>query len=390
MEDQVIRVLLVEDDEDDYVFIKNLLSQVSEVNYLLDWIPSYDKAIEKMAYGEDHVCLMDYRLGVHDGLEILRDTSDRGARMPVIFVTGQEDYHVDLDAMRSGAVDYLVKAQLTAPLLDRSIRYAIARWRSEQALRRAYEEMELRVEERTAELAAANAALKRGAEEIKLFAYSIAHDLKNPVYVIHGLVKRLSIHSGDSLDEKAKEYCRRILNGCEQIVTLVEKIYTYISAKESALVIEKVGLKEVLGVIREEFSNQLKLRKILWSEPESMPEIQADRLSLLRVFRNLVENALKYGGDGLSEIHISYKEQGEFHVISVRDNGAGLQDLDAEKIFGVFVRSRHSKGVQGAGLGLAIVRELVRLHKGKVWTAQAGGRGATFFLCFPKSLQVEV
>jgi signal transduction histidine kinase len=227
--------------------------------------------------------------------------------------------------------------------------------------------------------------LKRSAEEIKLFAYSIAHDLKNPVFVIHGLVKRLSDHSRDTMDEKGKEYCRRILGSSEQIVSLVEKIYTYISAKESPLVMETVALKEVLALIREEFSHQLKLHGVKWSEPDSAPEIQADRLSLLRIFRNLVENALKYGGDGLSEIQIGYKDDGDWHVISVGDDGAGLRDLDAEKIFGLFVRSENSKGVEGTGLGLAIVKELARQHKGKVWAERAPGRGAIFSVSLPKS-----
>jgi signal transduction histidine kinase len=389
MEQQMIKVLLVEDDEDDYVFIRGLLQEVTGTRYVLEWIPSYDKALEKMAYEENEVCLVDYRLGAHDGLEILKGAKERRVRVPVIFVTGQEDYDVDLEAMKSGAADYLVKSQLTGPLLDRSIRYAIDRWRSEQTLRRAHEEMELRVEERTAELATANAALKRSAEEIKLFAYSIAHDLKNPVFAVHGLVKRLAEHSKASLDEKGKEYCMRIVSSSEQIVALVEKIYTYISAKESPLVIEKVPLKEVLKAIRQEFSDQLKLRRVEWCEPESVPEIQADRLSVLRILRNLVENALKYGGGGLKQIQIGYQDDGDYHVISVRDDGTGLKDVDAEKIFGLFVRSRNSKDTEGAGLGLAIVKELARQHKGRVWAEPANAPGAVFFVSFLKNIVSE-
>jgi signal transduction histidine kinase len=385
----VIKVLLVEDDEDDYVFIRELLEEVAETKYVLEWVTSYEKAIEKMAHEENEVCLVDYRLGTHDGLEILRGAKERRARVPVIFVTGQEDYDVDLEAMKSGAADYLVKSQLTAPLLDRSIRYAIDRWKSEQALRRAYEEMELRVEERTAELAAANAALKRSAEEIKLFAYSLAHDLKNPIFVIHALVKKLAKQSEGSLNEKGKEYCMRIMSCSEHIVALVDKIYTYISAKESSLVIEKIALKEVLKIVREEFSDQLRLRHVEWYEPDGLPEIRADRLSLLRILRNLVENALKYGGEGLKHIQVGYEDDGDYHVISVRDDGAGLKDLDGEKIFGLFVRSKNTKGVEGAGLGLAIVKELARQHKGRVWTVPAKEQGAIFFVSFLKSLQTR-
>jgi signal transduction histidine kinase len=385
MQDQVIKVLLVEDDEDDYIFIRELLSEVKATTYLLQWAPSYDLALDSMAKGKSDVCLVDYRLGVHDGLEILRSVKERGGRVPVIFVTGQEEYDVDLKAMRAGALDYLVKSQLTAPLLDRSIRYALDRWRSDEALRRAYGEIELRVEERTAELAAANAALKRSADEIKLFAYSITHDLKNPALVIHYLTKKLSETYEDALDDRGKDYCSRVVACSEQIVALLEKIYTFISAKESPLVLEPVQLSEVLALLRDEFSSQLRSRQVKWLGPDIAPAVVADRLALIRIIRNLVENALKYGGERLTEIQIGYQDSGDEHLISVRDDGAGFKDTEADKIFGLFVRSDSSKGVKGTGLGLAIVKELAQQHKGRVWAELAQGRGATFFVSFPKN-----
>ena len=375
---------MAEDDEDDYVLIRDLLAEVTDATYLLEWVPTYEEALEKMAYMENQVCLIDYRLGPHDGLEILQSAKERGFRAPVIFVTGQEDYEIDIRAMKSGATDYLVKSQLTGPLLDRSIRYAIDRWQSEQALRGAYEEMELRVEERTAELAAANAALKRSNEEVKLFAYSISHDLKNPVFALHGFVKRLLEQSKGALDEKGKEYCTHILSASEQIVALVQQIYAFISAKETAVVREKVPLAEVFALVRDEFRPQLAVRRVKWQAPEKVPQVFADRLSLVRILRNLVENALKYGGDGLSGIYVNYRDNGKYHVISVSDDGAGLQDSDPEKLFALFSRSRHSRGIQGAGLGLAIVKELARQHKGEVWAGPGKGRGVTFYVSLSK------
>jgi signal transduction histidine kinase len=385
MDDPVIKVLLIEDDEDDYVLIRELLSEVKDTKYILEWVSTYDRALEKMAYTENQVCLVDFRLGPHDGLETLQGARERGSRAPVIFVTGQEDHEIDLKAMRSGATDYLVKSQLTGPLLDRSIRYAKERWQTEEALRRAYDEMELRVEERTAELAAANAALKRSSDEIKFFAYSICHDLKNPVFALHGFVQRLFERSEGSLDEKGKEYCVHVLKASEQIAGLVEKIHTFISSKETPVVIEKFALAEVLELVREEFRPQFDLRQLHWKQPENTPEILADKLSLVRILRNLVENALKYGGDGLTGIQIDYSEEAKRHLISVTDDGAGLQESDPEKIFAIFSRSKRSRGVQGAGLGLAIVKELARQHKGEVWAKPGQGRGATFYVSLSKT-----
>jgi signal transduction histidine kinase len=384
MEREKIKVLLVEDDEDDYVLIRDLLSEIKNTEYVIEWARSYDEALKRMARPEPWICLMDYRLGAHDGLEILQGTIRDVTRPPVIFVTGWENYETDLKAMRSGATDYLVKSQLSAPLLDRSIRYAMERWKSEQALRKAYEEMEIRVEERTAELAEANAALERSSEEIKLFAYTVAHDLKNPVLVTHGLARRLSKHCRDMLDDKGKEYCRRILATSEQTAALVEQIYAYISARECHPVIGNVSLADVLQSIREEFGSQLKLRNICWSQPDEDYEIPADRLSLIRILRNLVENALKYGGDGLRRIQVGYRENRNHHVISVQDDGAGIRGPDTRKIFGLFARSSNAGGVQGLGLGLSIVKELARQHNGDVWVEPTAERGAAFFVSLSK------
>ena len=117
------------------------------------------------------------------------------------------------------------------------------------------------------------------------------------------------------LDEKAKNTCDQILKASEQIAALVENINLYISTKETPLSVERVKLKEILQMVKDEFSTRLNIRQIRWSEPENMPEIRVDRLSILRVFRNLVDNALKYGGYDLSEISVGYKESDQFHIL---------------------------------------------------------------------------
>lgn len=387
MDDDVIRVLLVEDDEDDYILIRELLSEVKRTKYELEWATTYEEALTRMATGRNQVFLLDYRLGVRNAIEILQGMQERGgATAPVILVTGREDYEVDVEAMRLGATEYLVKSQLNGPLLDRSIRYALERWKSEEALRNAHDQLELRVQERTAELAAANVELERRANEIKFFAYTVSHDLKNPAFAIHGYVRRLSELYKDIMDETGRDYCERIQEASEQLVELLQKINTFISAKEAPMNFERVDLKEVFQTIQKEFDHELEKRGIELRRPEKTPEIMADRLSLLRVLRNLVENALKYGGERLSRIEIGYKENGRHHIIFVKDNGAGLQEEDSEKIFGPFFRSKTSKGVEGAGLGLATVREIARHHRGEVWTESAQGRGVTFLVSIFKRL----
>jgi PAS domain S-box-containing protein len=232
-------------------------------------------------------------------------------------------------------------------------------------------------------------ALKESSEKIKFFAYSISHDLKSPAIGLYGLTKRLHKDYADILDEKGQRYCDQILKTAEQIAALVEQINIFISTKEAPVIIERLALKEVLQVIREEFSSQLCIREIRWSEPDYIPEIEADRLSIIRAFRNLVDNALKYGGETLSKLDIKYKGSGEFHILSVKDNGIGLKKQDSQQdIFAPFIRSKTSKGIQGSGLGLTILKEIAEKHGGEVWLEPGQERGITFYISIPKNLQL--
>jgi len=232
----------------------------------------------------------------------------------------------------------------------------------------------------------AEVALRQSSEQVKFFAYSVIHDLKSPAIGIHGLTELLHKHYKDTLDERGRRYCDQILKASVHVAALIEKINVYIATKEASLKIEKIKVKEILQTLREEFSSRLAVRQIEWLEPETMIEIKADRLSLLRVFRNLVDNALKYGGEDLSEIRIEYRESEGFHTFSISDNGVGIEGEDCEKIFALFQRDAKSKGVEGAGLGLAIVREIAEQHRGKVWIEPGKERGTTFHISFPKDL----
>lgn len=271
---------------------------------------------------------------------------------------------------------------------------------AEEALREAHDNLERKVSERTAELVRANEDLKREIEErkrveealqkssekLKLFAYSVIHDLKSPTIGIYGLTKRLCESHGTSLDATGKRYCEQILKASESVAAMVDNVNVYISAKETPLNIEPLDLKEVLQMVRDEFSIQLADRKVEWIEQPEMPWLQADRLSIVRVFRNLVGNALKYGGEALSRIEIGCRESEGFHVLFVRDNGVGVKTEDTEQLFGLFRREKSARGIEGAGLGLAIVREIAEHHGGKVWLEPGEARGTTFYVSISKGL----
>ena len=381
-----LRILLVEDDADDYVIIRHHLSGIPGDRFSMDWVTDYDEAKAALESGGYDLCLLDYRLGARTGLELLGEVGNNDFKTPIIFLTGQGEYAVDIQAMKLGAVDYLVKDHLTASLLERSIRYAMERETSRRALEEAYKNMEVKVQEKTADLATANAELRRESEKVKLFAYSVSHDLKNPAISLHGLTKRLFEGYATILDQKGRNHCEHIMKSAQQIATLAEMINVFISSKESPMHVEDVDMKEVLACIRDEFSEQIQSRHIHWSEPEHLPAIRVDRVSLERVFRNLVDNTLKYGGKGLKNIRIDLRETKLSWIISVSDDGKGINTENPDRVFGLYRRIDSGRKTHGLGLGLAIVKEIAEKHKGEVKVEPGPLGGASISVSFSKEM----
>ena len=130
IDSQPIKLLLVEDDEDDYIITQGLLADLKGRVFTLDWLKTFDTGLAAMLENKHDVCLLDYRLGAHDGVELMTRALAQGCQTPTILLTGMGEHEVDLAAMKAGASDYLVKNRLTANQLERSIRYAIERKRA--------------------------------------------------------------------------------------------------------------------------------------------------------------------------------------------------------------------------------------------------------------------
>ncbi len=228
--------------------------------------------------------------------------------------------------------------------------------------------------------------LKRRAEDIKNFAYSVSHDLKSPAFGLYGLVRLLNEKYSDILDARGKSYCEHIMKATEYIGNLVDNINMFIKCKEARLKIENVDLVEILDMIRDQFSASLILKNIELHTPGNSIKIRADRLSLERVFRNLIDNAMCHGGEGLSRIIIEHGESDLVHTFCVSDNGMGIKEEDQTKVFEPFTSLQPSKDTKGSGMCLAIVKELVVRHGGKISVESVPGKGTNFFMTFPKNI----
>jgi len=131
-----ITVLMVDDDEDDYILTLDLLTDIESGDYQLDWISKYDNALAEIQKQAHDVYLIDYRLRKRNGVDLIRQAVQLGCKAPLIVMTGQGDREIDLEAMQAGAADYLVKGQFDANMLERVIRYNIRQKQAQEALLR--------------------------------------------------------------------------------------------------------------------------------------------------------------------------------------------------------------------------------------------------------------
>ena len=141
MDNYPIRVLLIDDDNDDYVILRDLLLEIEAGKFSLEWIATYDDAMEPMVRNQHDVYLVDYLLGERNGLELLNEAVKNGCKGPMILLTGKGTRDVDMAAMKAGASDYLDKSEIGPSLLERSIRYAIEHKRAQQERERLISEL---------------------------------------------------------------------------------------------------------------------------------------------------------------------------------------------------------------------------------------------------------
>ncbi|HEY7417196.1 MAG TPA: response regulator, partial [Ktedonobacteraceae bacterium] len=132
MQTQTITILLIEDDEEDYILLKKHLSRISGIRYEILWEVEYESGLARLLECQHDVCLLDYRLGARNGIELIAEARQRGCSLPIVLLTGAHQDEIDIQALQAGADDYIDKGHLQSELLKRIIRYAIERKKAEQ------------------------------------------------------------------------------------------------------------------------------------------------------------------------------------------------------------------------------------------------------------------
>src|SRR5271165_3573162 len=250
-------------------------------------------------------------------------------------------------------------------------------------LQTAHDELELRVDERTKELAAANRILELSNLELKQFAYVASHDLQSPLRNICGFVQLLKSEYEGQLDEQAQDWIRRTVQATVRMQTLVRDLLSYSSVDARSLPFTQIPFLDIVNgaLALLESSINDSGGKVTFDQ---LPDIMGDRAQLVQLIQNLISNGLKYRGDRPPHIHLSAEHSGKEWIFSVRDNGIGIDPKYCEQIFEIFRRLHDQKDYPGTGIGLAVCRRVVDRHGGKIWVKSEPGHGSTFQFTIPE------
>ena len=376
--DSKVRVLLVDDDEDDYVVTRDLVASIPGRPIALDWVSDYDAALAAAARNEHQVYLIDYRLGAHTGIELLFELRERGCDRPVILLTGQSEFEIDLEAAAAGAADYLEKGRLDEVVLERSIRYAIKQHAQEA-------ELERKVRERTAELAESVAKLREADRRKDEFLATLAHELRNPLAPILNAVEILR------MQPQSVQAMGRIERQVAQLVRLIDDLLdaSRVTRDKLSLTREPIDLREPLLMAVETSAPVIATAGLTLDvqlPPDDVPlTVCGDRVRLAQLFTNVLNNAAKYTESG-GRITVAVEADGESITTRVTDTGLGIPAEMLVEVFSMFsqIDRTLNRAQGGLGIGLALARRVVELHDGTIAAGSPGpGHGSTFTVTLP-------
>jgi light-regulated signal transduction histidine kinase (bacteriophytochrome) len=250
------------------------------------------------------------------------------------------------------------------------------RLQAERALQEFNAELERRVSERTAELAAAN-------QELEAFSYSVSHDLRAPLRAIDGFVRIIEEDHAAVLPSEARECLTVISSNARRMGQLIDDLLHLARLGRKPLVRIDVDMTELAHALAFETRTSQPDRRIHF-EIGDLPPADAEPALVRQALANLIQNAAKFSVTRASaRIQIGHREKGDDSIYFVRDNGVGFDMRYADKLFGVFQRLHTDAEFDGTGVGLAIVERIVHRHGGRVWAESEPGAGATFYFTLP-------
>jgi two-component system sensor histidine kinase/response regulator len=366
-----IRVLLIEDNLGDARLIRRMLADAAGANgqapyYNVVWAERLATGLALLAQDETDIVLCDLSLPDSSGLETPRAVQNAAPALPVIVMTSQDDEENAVAAVQSGAQDYLVKGQVTAQMLGRSIRYARERKRT------------------LAQLFRYSAELEQRNAELDAFAHTVAHDLKNPVAAVIGLAGLLLDQQVQVDAAERTEILNDILQTGHTMYNIIQELMLLAQVNRAKVELAPLPMLDLIRSARHRLAqmSQEYQAEILLEAPERWPIAIGYGAWVEEVWVNYLSNALKYGGQPPQVTIGGELLEENWARFWVRDQGPGIPLAMQPKLFVEFTQLSQAR-VQGHGLGLSIVRRIVEKLGGRAGVESQPGQGSTFYFVLP-------
>lgn len=381
------KILLVEDDEEDYLITRDMLSDTRRQKVAIDWAKNIELGRQALQTNDYDVILVDYDLGHQSGLEMLHKMSPDEMSSPVIVLTGNGSYEVDLEAMNAGAADYLDKNQVNGHLLERTIRYAIESRQAKTALLRAKEELENRVAERTLELLKKNEALvyeiiernrieaelaetqRRLIDNTEAERLQLAQELHDgPMQELYVLTYQLEALRNELPSEEQQKTTQEIQQKIKDVIHTLRNT----SGELRPPALAPYGLEKAIRSHAEQFQKanpNLKVHLQLTADRQTIPE--RVRLALFRIYQSALANVVRHAQ--AENVTVRLTLDAEAICLEIEDDGRGF---NLPKRWIEMVRKGH--------LGLVGAHERAEAIDGKFDVESAVGEGTRIRVEVPR------
>ncbi|HUA23242.1 MAG TPA: response regulator [Steroidobacteraceae bacterium] len=386
MESEAINRLLVVDDE--AAQVQALCHTLEDEGYSVKGFTSAAEALTALRAGAFDIVLTDLTMPGIDGIAFLNAARATDPALVGIVMTGHGTIATAVEAMKAGALDYILK-----PFDLRVILRVLARTQAMLRLRRENAALLERLSARTEELEAANRDLSVANRELEAFSYSVSHDLRSPLRTIDGLLRVVHEDFGDAIPAEARRHLETVAAQASRMSELTEDLLRLARLGREPLSKHPVDIRGLVQQVVDELragepARQLEIRI------GELPPAEADPSLLRQVWVNLVANALKFtrrresalieiSGAGRAGNGARGSGEAEHKLYSIRDNGAGFDPRRAERLFGIFQRLHAAKDFEGTGVGLSLARRIVERHGGSIWAESEPDQGAAFHFTLP-------
>jgi len=382
MAQEKINILIIEFDSKNILKIEGVLSRQEGVSYEVSWLQKEEEILKKIDEERFDVIMLSYDLPGTNGLEILSDLQYKDLKGPVIMLADKGDEEFGAQAVRQGAYEYVIRQKGFEQGLPLVIHNALSAFKRDKERERLQKE----VAAKKIELEAANKKLKE-LDRIKSdFVANVAHEFRTPLTIIKGNVDLVVKGGLGEVTSQQKEMLDGAKNVANRLARLVNDLLD-ISKIESGKMKLREDLININKIIEENlpgFTKMIKDRKQTLKKELAidMPDIKADMDKITQVFVNLLSNAIKYSPEQGSIVVKSVNLENEI-MVEVSDTGEGVSQENLDTIFDKFTRVTAEKK-EGTGLGLPIAKDIVVLHKGRMWVKSEIGKGSQFYFTLPK------